>query len=128
MRRLDTIAHERARVKVRSLSLYLSNSPVVSQMVKVTLDPTASTAATVVCFSNDVDLYTCKGEMEGNYIFSLKYVPKISELTIFTKNSRSKTKKSRIYLKTQAKKLNFRHFRWISAKCTKKKPEIKEMS
>ena len=31
-------------------------------MVKVTLDPTASTAATVVCFSNDVDLYTCGEE------------------------------------------------------------------
>ena len=71
--------------------------------------------------------------MEENYIFSLKYVPKISKLTISTtnsrpktKNSRPKTKNSRIYLKTQAKKLNFRHFqnRWISAKCTKKKPAI----
>ena len=66
-------------------------------------------------------------KIEGNYIFSLKYVPKISKLTIFITNSRPKTKNSRIYLKTQAKKLNFWHFqnRWISAKCTKIKPELK---
>ena len=54
--------------------------------------------------------------------FPLKYVQKITKLTIFTTNSRPKTKNSRIYLKTQAKKLNFRHFQnqWISSKCTKK--------
>ena len=55
-------SHARACACVKLSSLSLFNSPVVSQMVKVTLDPTASTAATVVCFSNDVDLYTCGEE------------------------------------------------------------------
>ena len=51
---------------------------------------------------------------------------KSQNLLSFTSNSRPKTKNSRICLKTQAKKLNFRHFqnRWTSAKCTKIKPVV----
>ena len=51
---------------------------------------------------------------------------KSQNLLFFTTNSWPKTKNSRIYLKTQAKKLNFRLFqnRWISAKCTKIKPAL----
>ena len=46
-------------------------------------------------------------QLEENDIFSLKYVQTITKLTIFTTNSRPKTKNSRIYLKTQAKKTQF---------------------
>ena len=56
--------------------------------------------------------------------FSLPYVKKTLEKLLFlTKKLNEKTQNSRIFLKTQARKLNFRHFqnRWISAKCTKNK-------
>ena len=58
--------------------------------------------------------------LEENNVFSLTYVQK------FTKNYYLLPQTLDQKLKTQAKKLNFRHFqnRWISAKSTKKKPGL----